>query len=313
MAGRPIVFNAEPYSKGDPGKSAYQVAVDNGFSGTEEEWLASLDGFSPIATVTKSGSVTTITITDKNGTTTAAIGAVDSVNGQTGEVVLDADDVGAYSKPSSGIPKTDLASAVQTSLGKADSALQSYTETDPVFAASAAHGISASDISAWNGKANVATINNTGDLDNVVDPGLYYIMSGASNKPTLFDSSPFGVLLVGKNTSGTYIVQTFFAGRSSYEGVAIRAYHSNQWHSWIRIGDAHTDSNLSWVENGTTASRAYSVGDFVTINGVLCKITASVSNGGTLTSGTNYSTVTGGLASEFVTALGDVETLLANI
>jgi hypothetical protein len=36
-----------------------------------------------------------------------------------------------YSKPSGGIPKTDLASAVQTSLGKADTALQSFTETDP--------------------------------------------------------------------------------------------------------------------------------------------------------------------------------------
>lgn len=53
-------------------------------------------------------------------------GAVDSVNGKTGAVVLDAEDVGAgtYSKPSGGIPKTDLASAVQTSLGKADSAYQ---------------------------------------------------------------------------------------------------------------------------------------------------------------------------------------------
>ena len=29
---------------------------------------------------------------------------------------------GTYSKPSGGIPKTDLASAVQTSLGKADTA-----------------------------------------------------------------------------------------------------------------------------------------------------------------------------------------------
>ena len=38
---------------------------------------------------------------------------------------------GTYSKPSEGIPATDLASAVQTSLGKADTALQSYTETDP--------------------------------------------------------------------------------------------------------------------------------------------------------------------------------------
>ena len=38
---------------------------------------------------------------------------------------------GTYSKPSGGIPASDLASAVQTSLGKADTALQSYTETDP--------------------------------------------------------------------------------------------------------------------------------------------------------------------------------------
>jgi hypothetical protein len=28
--------------KGDTGKSAYEVAVDNGFSGTEKEWLTSL-------------------------------------------------------------------------------------------------------------------------------------------------------------------------------------------------------------------------------------------------------------------------------
>lgn len=40
-----------------------------------------------------------------------------------------------YSKPSGGIPKTDLASDVQTSLGKADSALQNYTETDPTVPA----------------------------------------------------------------------------------------------------------------------------------------------------------------------------------
>lgn len=36
---------------------------------------------------------------------------------------------GTYSKPSTGIPKTDLASTVQTSLGKADTALQSVPET----------------------------------------------------------------------------------------------------------------------------------------------------------------------------------------
>lgn len=35
---------------------------------------------------------------------------------------------GTYSKPSTGIPKTDLATAVQTSLGKADTALQSHQD-----------------------------------------------------------------------------------------------------------------------------------------------------------------------------------------
>lgn len=38
---------------------------------------------------------------------------------------------GTYTKPSGGIPKGDLASSVQTSLNRADTALQSYTETDP--------------------------------------------------------------------------------------------------------------------------------------------------------------------------------------
>lgn len=35
---------------------------------------------------------------------------------------------GTYSKPSTGIPKTDLASAVQTSLGRADTALQQHQD-----------------------------------------------------------------------------------------------------------------------------------------------------------------------------------------
>lgn len=56
---------------------------------------------------------------------------VQSVNNKTGAVVLNASDVGAgtYSKPSGGIPKSDLASAVQSSLSKADTALQSAPVT----------------------------------------------------------------------------------------------------------------------------------------------------------------------------------------
>jgi hypothetical protein len=55
-----------------------------------------------------------------------------------------------YVKPGGGIPSTDLDSAVQSSLGKADTALQS--ESDPVFTGSVAHGITQNDVDAWNGK-----------------------------------------------------------------------------------------------------------------------------------------------------------------
>lgn len=71
----------------------------------------------------------------------------------------------AYQKPSGGIPKSDLSSAVQTSLGKADTALQSYTETDPVFSASPAAGITSSDITEWDGKAEPTTVVNHGTSD----------------------------------------------------------------------------------------------------------------------------------------------------
>ena len=94
------------------------------------------------------GQVLTKTASGTAWQTPQAGGAVDSVNGQTGTVVLDASDVGAlpdtttaadlgaYVKPSGGIPKADLASAVQTSLGKADTALQ----TAPVTSVNGATG-----------------------------------------------------------------------------------------------------------------------------------------------------------------------------
>ena len=83
-----------PGQDGAEGKSAYAIAVEHGYEDSEEKWLLSLkgekgdtgergekgdagvdgkDGFSPIANVVKDGSITTITITDKNGTTTVTL------------------------------------------------------------------------------------------------------------------------------------------------------------------------------------------------------------------------------------------------
>lgn len=64
---------------------------------------------------------------------------VTSVNSKTGAVTLTASDVGAgtYTKPSGGIPASDLAYSVQTSLGKADTALQ----TAPVASVAGKTGV----------------------------------------------------------------------------------------------------------------------------------------------------------------------------
>ena len=42
--GSTLVFPAFSASPGEPGKSAYQIAVANGFVGDESSWLLSLNG-----------------------------------------------------------------------------------------------------------------------------------------------------------------------------------------------------------------------------------------------------------------------------
>ena len=87
--------------KGDTGEQGPQGPKgEKGDSGTN-----GTDGFSPTISVSKSGNIATISITDKNGTTSTqisdGIGQVDSVNGKTGTIILDANDVGAITTPSS--------------------------------------------------------------------------------------------------------------------------------------------------------------------------------------------------------------------
>ena len=99
------------------GLSAYEVWLENGNEGTEEEFLASLkgekgdaggigpqgnpgtegpqgpagaDGFSPTAIVEQTSTGAKITITDKNGTTTAnVLNGKDGEGGSGGSITLD--------------------------------------------------------------------------------------------------------------------------------------------------------------------------------------------------------------------------------
>lgn len=90
------------------------------------------------------------------------------------------------------------------------------------------------------------------------------------------------------------------SGTTTYRGVAAEWDWSLESARGIIEDQGRQDSNLAWVESTNTASRAYAVGDYVTIGGELCRITAAVASGGTLISGTNYTVVTGGLANDLL-------------
>ena len=111
---------------------------------------------------------------------------------------------GTYSKPSGGIPKTDLASAVQTSLGKADSALQSYTETDPVFSASPAAGITSANITSWNNKGTYSKPSGGIPASDLADT---YLKSYTETDPVFSASAAAGITSTNIstwNSKGTY-------------------------------------------------------------------------------------------------------------
>lgn len=60
--------------QGDPGKSAYEIALDNGFEGSETEWLASLKGATGSAGTTPKLSIGTVETLDAGSDATASIG-----------------------------------------------------------------------------------------------------------------------------------------------------------------------------------------------------------------------------------------------
>lgn len=104
----------EVVSAGHRGLSAYQVALANGFVGTEAQWLASLVG--PAGEGVPTGGATGQVLTKASGADydtewADAAGTVDSVNGQTGVVVLDQDDIpdGISAKQFTASEKTKLA------------------------------------------------------------------------------------------------------------------------------------------------------------------------------------------------------------
>lgn len=197
------------------------------------------------------------------------------------------DEVNAkYTKPTSGIPKSDLTSSVQTSLSKADTALQSYTEQYKGTVTGVkvngttknpSNGVvdlgtvitSHQDISGKQDKlvsgTNIKTINNTsilgsgnisitggsGTITGVSANGTSIATSGVANIPAA-STSVYGVTKLTSSTSSTSttLAATASAVKSAYD-----------------LANSYKGTVTSVKLNGTTYSPTSGVVDLGTISG----------------------------------------------
>lgn len=236
---------------------------------TSKRGIPGTDGFSPSATVTKEGGVATITITDKDGTTTAEVydgsrsGTITDVL-QNGTSVVDEDGVAEVTVPTNVSDLTNDSGYIST-------------ETDPIFTASSAYGISSSDISNWNGKSDFS-----GDYDDL------------TNKPALFSGNYND--LTNKPTIPSKVSQ--LTNDSGFISSETDPVFTASAASGISSSDISAWNGKSTVSVSQKTASGTNIAD-ITINGTTTQLYAPQGGGGTITDVTQNGTsvVSGGVAS----------------
>ena len=133
---------------------------------------------------------------------------------------------GTYSKPSGGIPKSDLASAVQTSLGKADTAIQAHQDisgkydssngsliaygTCTTAAATSAKVVTLSGVTNWSLKVGAVICVKSSYTNTAQNPTLNVNGSGA--KPIVYGSANITTSSLSMATESTRQTMYFYNG-----------------------------------------------------------------------------------------------------
>jgi len=191
----------------------------------------------------------------------------------------------AYQKPGTGIPKTDLASAVQTSLGKADTALQSFTESDPTVPswakASSKPSYAYSEITGTPTLADVAT---SGDYEDLTNTPTIPDVSGKADKTFKVTISTITSL---EDDTTTYVSDKTVAQiLAAYQaGRQVIAVHDNEEYGIYTLTSV-TDTGALF--EGTLASANQMVSFEITSSGVTFTVSELQNE---LVSGTNIKTV----------------------
>lgn len=187
-------------------------------------------------------------------------------------------DYGTYSKPSGGIPSTDMTEAVQTSLGKADTALQSAPVAD----------VQVNGTSIVNN--NVANV----PLAGTTDAGVVKVASGNGIKMTdgaLQIDTP-NITQIKSATNYYLPITPAYQHAATFYGLAAASGDSTQRASENVVGE-YTDSAKSSIQSmldatsqaaiaskeTATATAAHAIGDLFLMGGKLYKATAAIAIG----------------------------------
>lgn len=186
-----------------------------------------------------------------------------------------------YSKPGDGIPKSDLAAAVQTSLGKADTALQSHQTIKALDTTSAtALTTTASEAIAGSGTIKLHKVSKTGNYNDLLNKPTIPTIPNVS----IATASGSGNVITGLSASGHTITPTkgisvytkdevnaLVAGAVDYLGTVakmddVTALNPSSVGDFCRVSTAFT---LAAASSGTGAAVALHAGDLL-----LCKALA---------------------------------------
>lgn len=195
----------------------------------------------------------------------------DNLNDIQDEIIQNASDIstkGTYSKPSGGIPSTDMTTDVQTSLGKADTAYQKPSGGIPLTDLASA-------VQTSLGKADTAYQKPSGGIPSTDLASAVQTSLGKAD--TALQSSDIDSTL-------------------TVSGKAADAKKTGDEISGVKNTLNQLDQNMAYVESGNTASRTYTYGQFISWKGTLYTVSATdgIPTGTAFAVGTNLAAVTGG-------------------
>ena len=150
---------------------------------------------------------------------------------------------GTYSKPSTGIPKSDLASGVQTSLGKADTALQSHQSIKTLnTSATSSQAVNTSETIAGSGSITLHRVSKTGEFQHLRNRGESFLEWGGTNL-TNGNVSPVDAALISELGAN----RLAFAPAA---GITVE-YSRDSGTTWVDYG-ATNEEKLGLTANGTS-------------------------------------------------------------